>query len=197
MTCADVSATALLSALKNAKLFAALPKAYRTTIQQSEWTFTKNGIQIVTTDSFALLIEQVEATVPDEMVGQVRHAAVCDMAPLIATLKGRGRHGRAVLLVDDDSLSIGDGNGVNGTLYRFTSAGAFPTWAPLIPDGLFEGGISAMDGPLGLGLSQLKRIGSIECDVAPARFYAIDALKVVGTEIGSTIRVLQMPVRIP
>jgi hypothetical protein len=201
----DLPAAELIRALKNAKLFAGATD--RPVIAQTQVTFTATGLQLVTTDSFALLIENVPCSVPAELVNIVRYLTVGDAGPLFAVLKAAGKHARAYLKVGNGldagghvaaTLEVGDG--VTG--FAFAAAGAYPEWERLFDrDKLFAGGMVEMAGPLGLGLPQIKRIGSIVPDGSvstPAKFHNVDAggLKPVGVTIGEDIVIIQMPVRI-
>jgi hypothetical protein len=197
---AQVKNDQLLRALNNATLFKG--DDARPLLQSTEMTFVDaTTIRFVTTDSFALLHETVEAEVPEEMVGQTRLVNLIDAKPMLAALKANDKFGATLIELGNDKVSVTfEEIGSRATFVQKVE-GTFPNWQMLVKewDGVKE------SPTLGIGLWQLARLAKLrpveawksgDHDVAGG-FEIIDNLNPIRVTIGHAIWVMVMPVKLP
>jgi hypothetical protein len=194
---AQVKNDQLLRALNNATLFKG--DDARPLLQSTEMTFVDaTTIRFVTTDSFALLHETVEAEVPKEIVGQTRLVNLIDAKPMLAALKANDKYGATLIELGDDRTSVTfEEIGSRATFVQKVE-GTYPAWKELVKE---WDGVQAT-GTLGLGQWQLGRLAKIrpveqsKAGDATMRFEIIDNSRPIRVTIGQAMWVMVMPVRL-
>jgi hypothetical protein len=197
VTGVDVKPTDLVRVLDNVSLFLSPVKEARPAIQQTEITFSSEGLTFVATDSFALIRETLPVDVPESLRGRVCLLNLHDFRPVLKVIKSAGLP-VSIIPLEDGKVTLESAG------MTFTSAylGSFPAWQNIMPKDL--DGIQK-SAPVGIGVWQLARLGKIKRDNdqkpvdlrVAARMQLTDPLKPLEFTIGSDIQVIVMPVRMP
>jgi DNA polymerase III sliding clamp (beta) subunit (PCNA family) len=200
-----IASNEFVRVVNNATLFAAKPKDGRPLLQCSEVTFLdEKTVRFVTTDSYDLIVETVEAEVSLAMVGHVRLVNLFNLKPLVVAAKSspQGRtFARIAITTTIDNLSVELKDFATGATFTQKVEGTYPDWRKLFDDSKFNG-IASSDGtPLGLTLSRLGRLSKVRLydradDTVAARLEMHDVAKPYRMTIGQRITVYSMPVRL-
>jgi DNA polymerase III sliding clamp (beta) subunit (PCNA family) len=199
-----IASNEFVRVVNNATLFASKPKDVRPLLQCSEVTFLdEKTVRFVTTDSFDLIVETVEAEVSPEMVGHVRLINLYDLKPLVVAAKTNVGYGRIQITTNPDNLGVELRDCATGATFTQKVEGTYPNWQSLFDDSKFHGLASANfeslgTEPLGLNLGRLSKIRVYDKadDTVAARLEMHDIAKPYRMTIGKHITVYAMPVRL-
>jgi len=196
---ASIDSSEMMRAVKNAQLFA-MKKDGRPALSYARLTYVDDGLEIVATDSYALIKETVPCEVGKNEIGQRGLLPVHDLVAALAEMKVNKT---MQLDIKDGEVTVIVGN-VNQT-FDVTRMVTYPNVENIIPT--LSPGVREMHGPLGISGWQLVRVGKVVSSEggaskgynqqgSPVRWQAESEFKPMTFDIGSHIQVVVMPIRL-